>query len=397
MKNDLLTRIVVTGLLAMLVGIPAAAQDEASNKQLAKRLVQSASLKKGDVVIITGGKHMIPLMEDIAIEVQMAGAFANMWLASDRVQRAIFVDQPEETLGQKADFLFDWYRKVNVVISLPSFEDTVKLNEGVPPARLAKIAGEAKDRTAELNSLPLRWVSFDMPTEGYAKLLGVDFPAVKQMTSKAIATDYVAISNKAARLKSILQAGKSVHVTNPSGTDFTFTLAPGRLIQVDDGIVTPEDARSPLLLERFATLPSGVVTIAPLETSANGKVMVAKDYGRHGMIRDTRFQFKDGKIDGYTAATNANTFVEEMAPFTGPKDVIGTFSIGLNRELKSMDSGDQNYFPQAAEGMVYVWLGENKLLGGANPPTGFGWGWAIPNATVTVDGKIIVKDGKLVF
>ena len=106
----------------------------------------------------------------------------------------------------------------------------------------------------------------------------------------------------------------------------------------------------------------------------NGKVRVAKDYGRHGLIRDTKFDIKNGKVEGYTAATNANTFIEEMAPFTGPKDIVGAVSIGLNPELKVMESGDENSFPQAAEGMVYISVGENKLLGGSNGPTGFGWG-----------------------
>lgn len=397
MNSDRILKLFLALTLCLSLNSASVAQDETANKQLAKRLVQSASVKKGDVVIIRGGRHMIPLMEDIAIEVQMAGAFANMWLASDRVQRAIFVDQPEETLGQQADFVIDWFKKANAYIELPSFEDPVKLVDGVSPARLAKVNGESKDRTQDLNSMPMRWVSMNLPTESQARLLGVDFVALKQMTWKAINADYASIAGRASRLKTMLQNGKTIRITNPGGTELNLSLAPGRLIQVDDGVVTSEDARSPLLLERYAALPSGIVTFAPLEASVNGKVRVAKDYGRHGMIRDTRFEFKNGKIEGYTAATNANTFPDEMAPFTGPKDIIGTISIGLNPELKIMDSGDENSFPQAAEGMVYVSVGENKLLGGVNPPTGFGWGWPIPNATVTIDGKVVVKDGKLVL
>ena len=398
MKFMRLKSMILPFMFCMLAVGAASAQDDAANKQLAKRLVQSASVKKGDVVIIRGGRHMIPLMEEIAIEVQMAGAFANMWLASDRVQRAIFVDQPEETLGQPSDFILEWFKKANVIIELPKFEDPIKLYDGVSPARLAKVGGEVKDRSKEMNSIPLRWVSINVPTESEAKFFKVDYSTLKEMTWKAINADYASISARAARLKTMLQAGKTVRVTTPSGTDFTFTLAPGRLIQVDDGVVTAEDAKSSLLLERFAGLPAGQVAVAPLETSANGKVFVAKDWGRNGLIRDTRFEFRNGKVVGYTAATNANTLIEEMAPFTGPKDIIGTFSIGLNPEMKVMDAGEELSFPQSAEGMVYVSIGDNKMLGGANAPTGFGgWGWPITNATVTVDGKVVVKDGKLII
>jgi hypothetical protein len=63
--------------------------------------------------------------------------------------------------------------------------------------------------------------------------------------------------------------------------------------------------------------------------------------------------------------------------------------------MRPMDKGDENWFPGQAEGLVFVGVGDNKLLGGNNLTSGSGWGWAIPNATVTVDGKVIIKNGKL--
>jgi leucyl aminopeptidase (aminopeptidase T) len=385
--------IVVLGFL--LSAFPGLSQDAIQFKHLAKRLVQSANVKKGDVVIISGGKHLIPLMENVAIEVQIAGGFANMWLASDRVQRAIYMDEPEEFLGQKNDFWLAWYRRADVIISLPSFEDGVKLVQGVSPARMAKAAGAAVDRTKELNELPIRMVGFNLPTPADARLLGVDYAAMRRMTLEGIGTDYSAVTKKAAQLKSILQAGKQVHVTTSTGTDFEFSLVPGRMVLVDDGFITPDDMRSAMLLDRSLTLPSGVISLAPLETSANGSVAVAKDYGRYGMIKNTKFQFKNGKVEKYTAATNAKTFIEEISPYSGPTDVIGSFSIGLNPAMRPMDRGTENWFPGQAEGLVYVGVGDNKLLGGNNLTSGSGWGWAIPNATVTVDGKVIIKNGKL--
>ena len=373
------------------------AQDESQRKQLAKRLVQSASVKKGDVVIITGGTHVVPLMEDVAIEVQKAGGFANMWLQSDRVSRAILTEEPEEFLGQKNDFWLTWYGKANAVINLPNSEDYLKVVEGVPEARIAKSNGAAEDMSAKINALPMRMVSLVTPNPAAAKFVNVDLATLPEMTSKAINTDYSAIASRGARLKALFQTAKQVHVTNPDGTDFTFAMAPGRMIVVDDGIVTPEEAKSTVLFERWASLPTGSISFAPLETSANGKVAVAKDNCRDGMIKDTRFDFKNGKLENYTAATNSKCFPEGIAPYTGQKDMIGSFSIGLNPELRAMVAGEQNYIPSSGEGIVFVGIGDNTLYGGRNLTNWGGWGWALTNATVMVDGKVILKDGKFVL
>jgi hypothetical protein len=62
---------------------------------LAHRIIAtSAAVKPGDAVVINGGKHTIPLMEALAIEVQKAGGFPNLLLSSDSVTRSFYRDVP---------------------------------------------------------------------------------------------------------------------------------------------------------------------------------------------------------------------------------------------------------------------------------------------------------------
>ncbi len=49
----------------------------------------------------------------------------------------------------------------------------------------------------------------------------------------------------------------------------------------------------------------------------------------------------------------------------------------------------------AGSGAVTVGLGENRDLGGANA-TGFGYASALQGATVEVDGKKLVAEGKVI-
>ena len=89
MKNKQFAKFILVAA-CVLTATGANAQTDEITQKLALRLVQSASIKPGDVVMISGGKHMIPLMEAVAIEVQKAGGFPNMMLQSDRVARSFY-------------------------------------------------------------------------------------------------------------------------------------------------------------------------------------------------------------------------------------------------------------------------------------------------------------------
>ncbi len=68
---------------------------------LAHRIVTtSAGIKPGDVVVVAGGKHTIPLMEAIAIEAQKAGGMTNLFLSSDSVTRSYYRDVPADYLAR---------------------------------------------------------------------------------------------------------------------------------------------------------------------------------------------------------------------------------------------------------------------------------------------------------
>jgi leucyl aminopeptidase (aminopeptidase T) len=164
---------------------------------------------------------------------------------------------------------------------------------------------------------------------------------------------------------------------------------------VDDGIVTAEKAKSTLFLERIASLPGGSVFFAPLETSANGKVVIPKMRCNYEPMTGVVFEFKNGKLENFKAETGGKYFQEAMAPYSGPKDMFGTFSIGLNPALKVMENpGD--YRPGNAAGMVSITVGDNRLFGGTNMTQG-SMDFPLTKTTVEIDGKVVVKEGELVF
>jgi len=390
-RHALITGCISAGLI---VSSSTFAQD-AKFDELAKRVVNvSAIVKPGNVVVVSGGKHTIPMMESLSMEVAKAGGMGTMFLNSDRVDRSYFTEVPEKYLGQEPKYFAEWLKHIDVWISLPGAENPKAVYGDVPQERFAKAAKGEQIVTDMLNQAKIKLVSIGYPTKEAAERNGLDFATYEKMHWDAVNADYGRIAEQGAKIKKMLQGAKMIKVTSAEGTNFSFSVG-SRPILVDDGIVTAEKAKSSLFLERIASLPGGSVFCAPLETSANGKVVVPRTRCRFEPMTGIAFEFKKGKLENFKAETGGKCFEETMAPYAGPKDMFGYFSIGLNPALKVMENpGD--YRPGDAAGIVWIGVGDNILMGGTNKTQG-SMEFPIVKATVEIDGKVVVKDGQLVF
>jgi len=270
------------------------------------------------------------------------------------------------------------------------------LLQGVSETRMAKITKSYDFLNAMLNSLPIRMVNVDFPSKKGAELSGLDFAVYEKSIMDGIYADPAVMTATGGKLRQMLSGAKQIRITSPAGTDFTFSLASGREVYIDDAVVTEERAKSKLFAQRIAALPGGNVFFAPLETSASGKIIVPKARCRFAPMNNVSFDFKNGKLQNFKAANNAECFQERMNANTGPKDMFGAIWLGTNPSLKVVEDGNANFRPYNAAGMVYVGIGENRIYGGSNN-SNFSYSFPITNATVAIDGKIVIKDGKLNF
>src|SRR3989454_10232833 len=84
------------------VALSAAAAQQGNVDRLAPRIVPtSVAVRPCEVVVITGGKHTIPLMEGLAIGTQKAGGRAAILPSSDKSGRPLNVDGTEQSLTQQ--------------------------------------------------------------------------------------------------------------------------------------------------------------------------------------------------------------------------------------------------------------------------------------------------------
>jgi len=384
----------VVAFSCLVAATPVAAQDTAF-AQLAHRIVTtSAGVRPGEVVVLEGGTHTVPFLEALAIEVQKAGGFANIFLGSERVEKSQYVDVPDRFLAQPPTFFAEWLKHIDVWIGLPDIADPASFYRDIPESRLA-IASKAGNMINDMiNAAPVRLVSVGYPTRQDAASYHVRFDAFQRMHWDAVNADYTRIAQTAAALKTRLQGAKLVRITSPSGTDLRLTVG-NRPIFVDEGIVTPEKAKSKVFLDRVASLPGGSVFFAPMETSVNGRVVVPRDDCKRKPLLGASYEFKNGKLTTFTAQSGAECVREILNAYTGTKDVFASVTIGLNPALRVIENAG-DYRPGNAAGLVSLAIGQNDLLGGANKDVG-GIVFPVTHATVEVDSVIVIRDGRLVL
>ncbi len=388
MENSFSTTGWLLGLL--LAAGPALGQNY---EQIAKQIVNtSAGVKAGELVMITGGQHTLPLMEAVAVEVARAGGQPAMLVNTDKVAHAENVEIPESAI--QASKMRNWLLQADVLITLPSLEDSRAALAGITPARqnkFEKVAAEA-GLNKKLDAAKIRGVFVSYPSKSFATNQQLDYPGYEQMIWAGIGADYTAIAAQAQQLKQLFATGKKVHITSPTGTDLTFQLA-ARPVFVDDGVLTTADQQEKLIYNRTAALPGGRVFGTCLETSATGRLAASPATWNGKPFQGFKADLKNGQLANAKAEVGNEGLQQWLASYDPSLLQLDYFSIGLNPAMKAQDQ--KGYNPNTAAGMVYVGIGNNELQGGQNKaPTGDSF--PIANATVEVDGRVIVRNGQLV-
>jgi aminopeptidase len=356
---------------------------------LAPKLVQSAGIKAGDLVTISGGLLMIREMEALGVEVQKAGGRPLLLLDSPRLTRNLYADVPEKYLDQRPTS-YEKFAAQNVAVAfyLPFGEDFGSLRQGDRGARVDQALAKANAATTpERNRGITRSLFVGIPTPSDTASIQMAYQPYAAMTWDAIETDYAAMAAKGQEIKRILESARQLRVTSPEGTDFTVDLGK-RPVIVNAGLATPGTKGTEA--ERSAALPGGIVRFAPIETSANGKLRAAEDQCDQ-VVRDESVDVQKGVAVAVSAASDEDCLKRSFKN----AGRFGSISIGLNPAIHFTHIPSYSGQLESSAGLVSLSFGANQALGGVNSPMGGGWTVPLLRATVEADGKVIVRDGKL--
>jgi leucyl aminopeptidase (aminopeptidase T) len=204
------------------------------------------------------------------------------------------------------------------------------------------------------------------------------------LESPGVTTDYEVVRRNAQAVDRILEEGREVHVTSADGTDFTLKLA-GRKGKAQTGFATEPGT--------FSGLPDGESTVAPLEGSTNGRIVNPYIMEKIGLVDEPfNMEIRDGWVVGLKGGKQAKALQELYdRSDENAHRIASQFAMGMNPDCR--------VFPNTREvskrlGTIHVAMGDNISLGGT-VQSGVHIDIVVLNPTVSVDGRLLLQDGKL--
>jgi len=164
-----------------------------------------------------------------------------------------------------------------------------------------------------------------------------------------------------------------------------------RPVLFSDGVITPEELKKGGQ-NTIVWLPAGEVYLAPVPGTAEGTLVIDRQVYQGAEITGLSLTFKAGKLTAMTAKSGFDGLKADYETAPAGKDVFGFVDLGINPNVK-VPPGSKllSYLPA---GMIMVALGGNQWAMGDNNIV-----WALqmflPDATVKLDGKVLVEKGVL--
>ena len=361
---------------------------------VSNRLVtQVAGVKENDVVFLNGGVRDFELLENLNTDVRKVGAFPLLSVSSDRMAQQYYKEVPEKYDTQSPDLDMKMATLPTVAISIDANEVEGLLAD-VSPTRLANTAktGEPVSEIYQKRNVKQVSIGNDLyPTDWRAKRFGISLDQLTKTFWDAVNADYSGVQATGEKVKTMLSAGKELHITSPDGTDLKVKID-ARPFFVSDGIISPEDIQKggPAV---SVYLPAGEVYCATAANSAEGKIVIPQDFFRGKEMTNVAIIIIGGKISSMTGSgPGFDAMKKEYDATSDPgKDLFSYVDFGINPNLKIWPASKLGNWVQA--GMVSVGTGINTWAGGDNKST-FGVGGHLGGCTVTLDGKTIIEKGE---
>ena len=356
---------------------------------IAKKVInETLQVKENEQVLIQTWDHTLELSNALAFETYQAGATPLVTLFTDELYLNYLTKVPEQYYGKRPEALLSLLDKVDAQIFLFGPKDP-KILKAAPGERMAKSFESEKpvmeknvQRRIRTAYLPVGYI-----TSERAQNYGFDLATWRKAFDQALDADMMKLSELGRKVALKLHNAEKVQVTDDQGTNLSFKLG-SRPVQVRDGIIDREDISKGNYTE---SLPSGTVTVAPIESSVEGTAVFDRATAFMGkMIRGLRLVFQNGRLSSFDGKDNLDAFSGLYRGAKGDKDRLGSLTIGLNPNAKYIGINTD----ELVQGAVTIGLGANKEIGGSNDTT-FGYGQALAKATVKVDAKLLVSEGKI--
>ena len=207
-------------------------------------------------------------------------------------------------------------------------------------------------------------------------------------------TDYTALASAQEAFEAAMR-GREVRVTSPAGTDIRFRIGERPVNRQDGNASAARTGRGQVLIDREIELPAGVIRVAPIEESVNGTIAFPPSQWSGRPVSGLLLTLREGKVLDVSADTGTEAVIAEMDAAGPAGRAFREFALGFNPLLAVPEQQPWIPYYGYGAGVVRLSLGDNSELGGEVSGGYVRWNF-FTDTTVTVDGEVWVRDGKLV-
>ena len=209
-------------------------------------------------------------------------------------------------------------------------------------------------------------------------------PSINEKMFSALDVDYKKLVKYCKKVAKLYENVKEIKIKTRKGTDLILKCK-GRKVQIDDGLLDKPGS--------LHNLPAGEVGIAPLENSANGKIVFDTCVVGVGKLKNPiEVRVKNGKIVKISGKDEAKKLMRILKKADRNAKILCEFSLGTNPKAKIIGNvlNDEKVL-----GTCHVAFGDNKSMGGKNESNVHIDG-VIQKPTIWFDDKLIMKDGAFI-
>lgn len=206
--------------------------------------------------------------------------------------------------------------------------------------------------------------------------------ATAGMIRRAMAVDHQQLKALCARIIPILSNARAVRIATAAGTDLVFSLK-GRKAHPDHGIIRERGG--------FTNLPAGEVYVAPLEGTANGRVVIDGSVLQSRVRRPIALAVAGGVAVGAGPGREASRLWRELARHGRAGLNVAEFGIGINPAARITGNVLED---EKVLGTVHIAFGDNSHFGGRVRVPSHQDG-IVKAPTVTIDGRVLIDRGRL--
>jgi aminopeptidase len=349
----------------------------------------SVKIKEGDLVTIRGAYVAEPLL--LALYQRCLERGAHPLLRPSIPQAApLFYRFAQEN---QLEFIWEtekWMvENVDVSLMVISETNTRQLSR-IDPAKQAIASRARKDllkRDLERSAAgEHRWNLTLYPTEAHAMEAGMSLDEFEELYYAACLIDaddpvgeWKQVADRHKRLLDWMKGRKEVHIEG-EGTDIT--------LEVEE--------RTWLAADGEANFPDGEIFTGPIETSTRGHVTFTypAEYGGQ-LVEGIRLEFEKGRVVDATARKNEEFLLKTLDTDEGAR-VLGELGIGTNYGIQEFTGS--TLLDEKMGGTIHLAVGASYPESGGKNESSVHWDMVCDlrrGGRVTVDGDVLMEDGKL--